>query len=113
MLTNTTDAIKSIVAIDPTMDDAARRDFMALVRGFRDGKQPAENKPQPAVCVVYEEAARRLGCSKDMVRYLRRKGRLDGVTYSGVNCHGVTEASLNAFINGERPAIRGRKKASA
>ena len=108
MLTNTADAIKSIIAIDPTMNDTTRRGFMSLVRDFRDGKNQ-DNSPVPAVCVVYEEAAKRLGCSKDMVRYLRRKGKLVGVTYGGTNCHGVTEASLNAFINRNQHAENGIK----
>ena len=103
MLSNTVDAIKSVLAIDPTLTDDTRREVVEMVRGVGSGAK-REAAPAPAVCVVYEEAARRLGCSKDMVRYLRRRGKLVGVSYTGRNCHGVTEESLNALINAGRPA---------
>lgn len=103
MLEKTIDVIGSVVEIDQTMTEETRRGFMEMVRSFKDGKTK-DDSPAPAVCVVYAEAAKRLGCSKDMVRYLRRKGKLVGVTYGGTNHHGVTEESLNAFINRNRRA---------
>lgn len=97
MLPATIDAIKNIISIDPTISEESRTGLMAAIKDYRNGKTP-ENKPSPAVCVSYDDAAKRLSCSKAMVRYLRRKGKLTGVSFTGTNFHGVTEESLNAFI---------------
>lgn len=101
MLDATVNLIQGVLATDATMDDCARKDFMGLVHGFRNGGGPKE--APPTRCVSYKEAARRLGCSPCMVRYMRKRRILVGVRLAGTRFHGVTEESLSAHIN----ALRG------
>lgn len=104
MLEMTENLIRNILATDATMDETAKADFMGLVSRYRQGTTTAE--PLPAKCVSYDEAAKRLGCSPHMVRYMRRKRILVGVRFAGTRFHGVTEESLAAHIN----AMRGLPK---
>ena len=100
MLSATIDAIKNIISIDPTIPEESRAGLITAIRDYRSGRtaQSASSKPTVAACISYDEAAKLLSCSKAMVRYLRRKGKLTGVSFTGKNYHGVTAESLNAFI---------------
>lgn len=111
MLSTTTDAIKAIVSADVTMTSEQKRELVGLVRDFREGRT-ARGESAPAGsgrCVLYKDAAKRLGCSVSMIRYMRRNGQLVGVAFSGANCHGVTEESLERHL---RRRAAGRKEDS-
>lgn len=95
MLEVTKNLIRGVLDTDSTMDGKAKGCFMQMVSDFSGS---------PDRCVTNKEAARRLGCSVDMVRYMRRKGLLDGVRFSGERYRGVTEESLSAHINAMRGA---------
>lgn len=102
MLDTTVNLIKGVLATDATMDERSRGEFMQVMERFRSGNREAQEAKAPpqARNIPFAEAARRLGCSANMARYLVRKGLLTGVRLSGVRFRGVTEESLVALING-------------
>lgn len=93
-------AIEQLMQAVLTASPQKRRELEAVISGKATTEKKSEKEETRLVSFV--GAARLMSVSRSTIYELVRQGRLDAVELSGTRK--ITMRSINAFLNGDRPA---------